>query len=56
MAAGLDDDGRACVLFDAHRYQGVLDRYEHLHSDTHLLRVQPAFLHPAPEPDERRES
>ena len=53
MASGLEDDPRAVALFDRGRYQAVLDRYEQTNPDTHLLRVQAAFLHddPAAAPD-----
>ncbi|MFC9931897.1 hypothetical protein [Streptomyces sp. NPDC127190] len=44
LAAGLDSDERACEDFEASRYQKVLDLYEESHPDTHLLRVQAAFL------------
>lgn len=45
MASGLDEDPKAADLFQRGRYQAVLDRYEELNPETHLLRVQPAFLH-----------
>ncbi|MFF0450864.1 hypothetical protein ACFYT4_31540 [Streptomyces sp. NPDC004609] len=44
MACGMDEDEQACRDFEAGRYQKVLDRYEETHPDTHLLRVQTAFL------------
>ncbi len=44
MACGMDEDEQACQDFDAGRWQKVLDRYEETHPDTHLLRVQAAFL------------
>ena len=47
MACGLDEDAQATMLFAKGSYEKVLERYEHTHPDTHLLRVQPAFLqHP----------
>lgn len=45
MAAGMDEDTRARTLFAAGRYAKVLERYEETHPETHLLRVQAAFLH-----------
>jgi hypothetical protein len=45
MAAGLDEDDAAIELFAKGRYEAVMRRYERTHPDTHLLRVQPAFLH-----------
>lgn len=44
MACGLDEDATARALFARGRFQAVLGRYEELHPDTHLLRVQAAFL------------
>ncbi|MEH6375882.1 hypothetical protein V7793_16320 [Streptomyces sp. KLMMK] len=44
MACGMDEDEQACRDFNAGRWQKVLDRYEESHPDTHLLRVQAAFL------------
>jgi hypothetical protein len=44
MACGMDEDARACELFAAGRYEKVMARYEETHPDTHLLRVQAAFL------------
>ncbi|TCC32044.1 hypothetical protein [Kribbella speibonae] len=44
MACGLDEDEQAVKLFKAKRYDQVMERYEATHPDTHLLRVQPAFL------------
>ncbi|MFD7161159.1 hypothetical protein ACFV9C_41700 [Kribbella sp. NPDC059898] len=44
MACGLDEDEEAVKLFDAHRYEKVLERYEATHPKSHLLRVQAAFL------------
>lgn len=53
MASGLEDDPRAVALFEKGRYEAVLDRYEKTNPDTHLLRVQAAFLQddPGAEPD-----
>ncbi|MEV5242583.1 hypothetical protein AB0K89_26275 [Streptomyces cinnamoneus] len=44
MACGLDEDEQALKDFEAGRWQKVLDRYEDTSPDTHLLRVQAAFL------------
>lgn len=44
MASGLDEDAEANALFTAGKYAQVLERYEQTHPETHLLRVQPAFL------------
>ncbi|MGV9350168.1 hypothetical protein ACWDSD_36435 [Streptomyces spiralis] len=44
LACGLDEDDQACRDFEADCYQKVLDRYEETHPETHLLRVQTAFL------------
>jgi hypothetical protein len=44
MACGMDEDEAARQHFEAGRYQKVLDRYEATHPETHLLRVQTAFL------------
>ncbi|MFF3350709.1 hypothetical protein [Streptomyces sp. NPDC002779] len=44
LACGLDEHGQACEDFEAGRYQKVMDRYEETSPDTHLLRVQMAFL------------
>jgi hypothetical protein len=49
MASGLEDDPQAIASFERGRYQAVLDRYERLTPDTHLLRVQPAFLQDDPD-------
>ncbi|MFD3757975.1 hypothetical protein [Streptomyces sp. NPDC058622] len=46
MACGMEEDDRAVRDFDAGRHQKVMDRYEATHPDTHLLRVQTAFLQP----------
>jgi hypothetical protein len=40
----MDEDEQACQHFDAGRFQKISDRYEETHPDTHLLRVQTAFL------------
>lgn len=44
MECGLDEDERACELFASRRYAAVMERYEETHPETHLLRVQAAFL------------
>lgn len=44
MEAGMDDDPQCRALFAASKYTEVLRRYEQTHPDTHLLRVQAAFL------------
>lgn len=44
MACGLDEDAQAVRLFAKGRYERVLERNEDTHPDTHLLRVQAAFL------------
>ena len=44
LGCGLEEDPHAVQLFHDGRYQAVLDRYEQTHPDTHLLRVQAAFL------------
>ena len=49
MASGLEDDPQASALFERGRHQAVLERYERLNPDTHLLRVQPAFLQDDPD-------
>lgn len=46
MECGLDEDPHAQTLFQTRRYQAVLDRYEETSPDSHLLRVQLAFLQP----------
>lgn len=48
MASGLEDDPKSSALFERGRYQAVLEWYEKLNPDTHLLRVQPAFLQDDP--------
>ncbi|MFD9487609.1 hypothetical protein ACFWBX_27305 [Streptomyces sp. NPDC059991] len=44
MDCGLDEDPQARALFTARAYTKLLERYEATHPDTHLLRVQAAFL------------
>lgn len=44
MQCGLDEDPHAQTLFTAAKWAAVLKRYEQIHPDTHLLRVQAAFL------------
>ncbi|MFC1428506.1 hypothetical protein ACEZCY_35630 [Streptacidiphilus sp. N1-12] len=45
VAAALEEEApRVSELFEAGRYQEVLDFYEATHPETHLLRVQAAFL------------
>lgn len=44
MACGMDADDQARRDYDDGRWQKVLDAYEETHPDTHLLRVQNAFL------------
>ncbi|MFJ7250166.1 hypothetical protein ACIQWA_36780 [Kitasatospora sp. NPDC098652] len=39
-----EEQQAARTLFNAGKYQQVLDLYEDTHPDTHLLRVQVAFL------------
>lgn len=46
MQAGFDEDPKAAALFASGRYVEVLDRYEQTQPDTHVLRVQAAFLQP----------
>lgn len=48
MACGMDEDPTAQALFDSGRYTALLQRYEDTHPETHLLRVQAAFLQDAP--------
>lgn len=48
MQAGLDDDPAAVKMFAAGRCADVLRRYEPTHPESHLLRVQAAFLQPDP--------
>ncbi|MFE9400030.1 hypothetical protein [Streptomyces flavidovirens] len=50
MACGMDEDKHATELFAAGRYERVLQRYEDTHPETHLLRVQAAFLQTADDP------
>ncbi|MEH6374157.1 hypothetical protein V7793_07425 [Streptomyces sp. KLMMK] len=40
----MDENEQASQDFENRRWQKVLDRYEETHPDTHLLRVQTAFL------------
>ncbi|MER5890433.1 ATP-binding protein [Streptomyces sp. NPDC001941] len=44
MESGLDEDPDARRLYAAGAFEQVLQRYEDTHPDTHLLRVQAAFL------------
>ncbi|EID76968.1 hypothetical protein W59_25626 [Rhodococcus opacus RKJ300 = JCM 13270] len=44
MDCGMDEDARCRELFDAGRWAAVMERYEELSRDGHLLRVQAAFL------------
>lgn len=44
MECGLDTDPEAVALFDKGRFDKVMARYEETSPDSHLLRVQPAFL------------
>lgn len=44
MAAGLNEDTYAVTLYDAGKFTRLLEYYEQTHPDTHLPRVQPAFL------------
>ena len=44
MASGMDP--QATRLFAAGRYAEVLERYEQTQPDTHVLRVQAAYLQP----------
>ena len=46
MQAGLDENPQAVESFAACRYGDILERYEQTHPDTHVLRVQAAFLQP----------
>ena len=46
MQAGLDEDPSAVELFADGRYPDVLQHYETTHPESHLLRVQAAFLQP----------
>ncbi|MBT2492258.1 hypothetical protein J7E96_27850 [Streptomyces sp. ISL-96] len=50
MACGMDEDEQATGLFAADRYEQVLQRYEDTHPETHLLRVQAAFLQTPDDP------
>lgn len=44
LACGLDEDEHAVALYRASQYAQLLEYYEQTHPETHLLRVQPAFL------------
>ncbi len=44
MSCGLDEDPEAVRLYEKGRWEKVLERYEQTHPETHLLRVQAAFL------------
>jgi len=44
MESGLDEDPKSVGLFEAGRFAEILERYEELDPDDHLLRVQAAFL------------
>ncbi|WP_016881778.1 MULTISPECIES: hypothetical protein [unclassified Rhodococcus (in: high G+C Gram-positive bacteria)] len=44
MDCGMDEDPRATELFEARRWTAVMERYEELSPEGHLLRVQAAFL------------
>ncbi|MBT2401025.1 hypothetical protein [Streptomyces sp. ISL-100] len=44
MTCGMDEDEHAAEPFAAGRYEQVMNRYEETHPETHLLRVQAAFL------------
>ena len=44
MECGMDEDPRCADLFTAGHWAAVLQRYEELSPDGHLLRVQAAFL------------
>ncbi|OEJ56740.1 hypothetical protein BGM19_00365 [Streptomyces agglomeratus] len=50
MACGMDEDEQATQLFAAGRYEQVMQRYEDTHPETHLLRVQVAFLQTTNDP------
>ncbi|MFI1280937.1 hypothetical protein ACH4U5_09270 [Streptomyces sp. NPDC020858] len=43
----MDEDDQARRHFERGHWQKVPDRYEATHPETHLLRVQTAFLQPA---------
>jgi len=43
---GLDEEPQAAALFAAGRHAEVLQRYEQTHPDSHVLRVQAAYLQP----------
>ena len=44
LECGLDDDPTARGYFARDQYQKVLDRYEQLSPDDHLLRVLPSWI------------
>jgi hypothetical protein len=44
MECGMDEDVEAKELFAAGKFAKVMERYEQTHPETHLLRVQAAFL------------
>jgi hypothetical protein len=44
LACGLDEDDHAVRLFETGKYAKLLDYYEQTRPETHILRVQPAFL------------
>ncbi|MDF3313413.1 hypothetical protein P3H15_51880 [Rhodococcus sp. T2V] len=44
MDCGMDEDPKSRELFEAGRWSAVMERYEDLSPDGHLLRVQAAFL------------
>src|SRR5882757_7129334 len=46
MEYGLDDDPTARTMYAKGKYEQVMARYEETHPQTHLLRVQAAFLQP----------
>ncbi|MFI1259185.1 hypothetical protein ACH4U6_36410 [Streptomyces netropsis] len=48
MACGMDEEAEAQSLYLAGKYQDLLAMYERHHPDTHVLRVQPSFLHHEP--------
>ncbi|MET9519976.1 hypothetical protein [Streptomyces sp. NPDC002994] len=50
MACGMDEDEQATELFATGRFEQVLQRYEETHPETHLLRVQAAFLQTTDDP------
>ncbi|MEH6374156.1 hypothetical protein V7793_07420 [Streptomyces sp. KLMMK] len=48
MACGMDEESKAQALYQGGKYEELLSLYERHHPDTHLLRVQPSFLHAEP--------